>query len=395
MWVKLGAVAFLFSQINACGSEKTNSSLHLVMDQTGLDAVVNAGIPVEQVDTIGVGEFQVIVPVDSQDDLSFIMHKDLNRCGGFFQFEGESDIESAMIEKSLTSATFTPSYSISNEATVTSALRSVNPISLMQVVTKLSEFQNRYYKSEFGVASQEWLAEYWRELIKNRKDARVELVQHKSWSQPSVVLTIEGSDLADEQVILGGHGDSITMSLFGKAKAKAPGADDNASGIAVLTEAIRVIVDNNYYPSRTLKFMSYAAEEVGLRGSKEIATQTRRDDIKVAGVIQFDMTNFVNGDVISVLEDYTDEGLTAFLGNIIEKYVKVPWIKDRCGYACSDHASWHAQKYPVAVPFETAVSKRNRKIHSKNDTIQNMDATGTHASHFAKMAVAFAMEVGK
>ena len=51
----------------------------------------------------------------------------------------------------------------------------------------------------------------------------------------------------------------------------APGADDDASGIATLTEVIRVALANGWKPKRTVKFMGYAAEEVGLRGSNAIA----------------------------------------------------------------------------------------------------------------------------
>jgi leucyl aminopeptidase len=68
--------------------------------------------------------------------------------------------------------------------------------------------------------------------------------------------------------------------MFGGASAKAPGADDNASGIATITETIRVLMSNGFQPKKTLKFMAYAAEEVGLLGSKEIANDFKKKGLK-------------------------------------------------------------------------------------------------------------------
>src|SRR5690606_16105710 len=97
--------------------------------------------------------------------------------------------------------------------------------------------------------------------------------------QSSVVLTIQGQTLPDEIAVLGAHLDSICSrsgTTNGQANCdtgvttaqrRAPGADDDASGIAVLTEVLRVVLDNGYRPQRTVKFMGYAAEEVGLVGS--------------------------------------------------------------------------------------------------------------------------------
>ncbi len=56
-----------------------------------------------------------------------------------------------------------------------------------------------------------------------------------------------------------------------RARAGRRASDDDASGIASLTEVIRAAMAMGYRPARTVKFMGYAAEEVGLKGSKEIA----------------------------------------------------------------------------------------------------------------------------
>ena len=59
-----------------------------------------------------------------------------------------------------------------------------------------------------------------------------------------------------------------------------------------MTEALRVAMATGYRPDRTVKLIAYAAEEVGLRGSNEIAAQHLSSAIDVVGVLQLDMTLF-------------------------------------------------------------------------------------------------------
>ena len=81
-----------------------------------------------------------------------------------------------------------------------------------------------------------------------------------------MILTIQGTTFPSEVVVLGGHQDSIAGSNC--TTSRSPGADDDASGIATLSEVIRAAMALGYQPERTVKFMAYAAEEVGLRGSQ-------------------------------------------------------------------------------------------------------------------------------
>jgi leucyl aminopeptidase len=232
-------------------------------------------------------------------------------------------------------------------------------------------------------------------MAQGRSDFSVELFTHSRWSQPSVVATLVGTEFPDEIVVIGGHGDSIG-SQFGGETARAPGADDNASGIATFTEAMRVILDSGWHPKRTIKFMSYAAEEVGLRGSKEIAQSFASAGRKVVGVMQFDMTAFNGSNSrIGLMRDYTNDALSDFTIKLIDEYVSYGWVNDECGYACSDHASWTSAGYPSAMPFESTYDGHNHNIHTARDTIENADATGGHSAKFAKLALAYLVEVAK
>src|SRR3546814_5186498 len=88
------------------------------------------------------------------------------------------------------------------------------------------------------------------------------------------------------------HLDSINAYGGGSPGQAAPGADDDASGIAVLTETLRIALARGWRPQRTVKFMGYAAEEVGLRGSNAIAPSHRQAGVDVVAVLQVDMTNY-------------------------------------------------------------------------------------------------------
>lgn len=336
---------------------------------------------------------------DQLDHLSHEMHHEFNRCGGYIYHESldEALNEFDNSKNRLTAAKgIFADYSIDQGDLVRPLVASVDQSNIKEVIEKLSSYKNRYYKSPTGVQSQHYVKEKWASLTAARKDAKVELYEHRSWDQPSVILTIEGSTSPDEIIVIGGHGDSIA-GFWGGANAKAPGADDNASGIATITEIIRVLVQGNFKPTKTLKFMSYAAEEVGLRGSKEIAQSFKAQGKRVVGVMQLDMTNFQGSDIdINMMTDYTNADQNAFIGNIIDEYLTgVSWGYDKCGYACSDHASWTNAGFPASMPFEAKKRDMNRNIHTSRDTISISRNSASHAAKFAKMAVAFTIELDR
>jgi bacterial leucyl aminopeptidase len=196
-------------------------------------------------------------------------------------------------------------------------------------------------------------------------------------------------------VVLGGHMDSIVGR--GGETALAPGADDNASGIAALTEVVRAALALNYRPARTVHFYGYAAEEVGLVGSAEIAVRARADNLNVVGVLQLDMTNFNSAPMpyIGLLTDYVDPTLSDFSVELIEQYVKIPYKRFECGYACSDHASWTENGFPATMPHEANMDESNKDIHTADDTLEVSDGSAAHSMHFVRFGLAFMAELAK
>jgi leucyl aminopeptidase len=334
-------------------------------------------------------------------EISHMMHDNFKRCGGYVYHESQEEALQTLNELKFSSITKSAqffNYTISESDRVNDMLKEVQEINIRATIEHLSSYKNRHYKSKTGVESQEWLAKTWKEATKSRSDVKVELYQHNAWEQPSVIMTIEGSTFPNEIVVIGGHGDSIAGGwMGGGAHSHAPGADDNASGIATITEVVRVAVATGYKPSRTIKFMSYAAEEVGLRGSKEIADEFKAKNKKVVGVLQLDMTNFKGTSHLDIvmMSDFTNKAQNDFLGKLIDTYVHVPWGYSKCGYGCSDHASWHAKGYPASIPFESTMGDINKKIHTANDTLAQSGGVADHAEKFARLAVAYMVEMSK
>ena len=125
--------------------------------------------------------------------------------------------------------------------------------------------------------------------------------------QPSVILTIPGTTLPSEVVVLGAHQDSINGGSH-RPRARAPTTTRPASPASRRSSGSRS--RNGYRPLRTVKFMAYAAEEVGLRGSADIAAQHRNANANVVGVLQLDMTNYKGTPTVdfALVTDHTNAG---------------------------------------------------------------------------------------
>ena len=329
-----------------------------------------------------------VVEVDDADlpAISEEMHHTFHRCGGMIE---SPSLEEALHPIQLRS---TPvDYTLDRAPAVMAVLPQVHATTIAQTIRELSAMPNRYYKSAAGAEASNWLAERWRSFA-TRPGVTVQLVDH-GFPQKGVVLTIPGTTRADEVIVIGGHLDSIAM---GGLSANAPGADDDASGIATLTEIARALLASDYRPERTIKLVAYEAEEVGLLGSQALVRDFKRANTNVVGALQLDMTNYHGSTKdIWLMKDFTSAAQNAFLVKLIETYTGATWGVDACGYACSDHASWTRAGVPASMPFESRMHDRNKHIHSAKDTLAQSNGEATHALAFARLGVAYAIELGK
>ncbi|MGU7773484.1 M28 family metallopeptidase [Burkholderia sp. MR1-5-21] len=382
VWITLGDPAFRqLQRIDAGATSRYSATVAAGKTADGADR--HDTVHVVQVDDALLGE------------LAQTVHRHRGHGPGYIVHDSYDEARQALqpLPPSLAKQAAAPAYKVANAPQIRNWIQQLQASNIVGTITSLSGFTNRYYTTSHGVAASDWLALQWKQLAGSRTDIRVEQFTHAGWPQKSVILTIRGSDPSAGTVVLGGHIDSTVGRT--SENTRAPGADDDASGIASLTEALRVLLANGYRPKRTIQFVGYSAEEAGLLGSKAIAKQFRAQNANVVGVLQLDMTNY-KGDTkdIYLITDYTNAAQNTYLTNLAKTYLPELAVgTSQCGYACSDHASWNAQGYPASFPFE-ADQNDSPYIHTVNDTLENSDRQASHALKFGKLALAYAVDLG-
>ncbi len=174
-------------------------------------------------------------------------------------------------------------------------------------------------------------------------------------------------------IVLGGHIDSANPEI--------PGADDDASGTAVVLECCRVLCAR--HPTSTLVFCAFGGEEQGLEGSRyfvnhfpeldSVALMLQADMANGLGVIEIDPdmgggTSAPRWLVRAAAEEYRDLGYKDL--GYPTHFFSVNYA--RGSGAGSDHESFLEKGIP-AIDFSTDVS---RPIHSARDNFENMDPAG-------------------
>lgn len=342
--------------------------------------------------------YLVQVSESQRDDLTRLVHEQLHHCAGFFAFDSRSSAFQSLHSQIPPVNATRPGYSIDHQSLIEPMLSAMTANNISQTIISLSSFQNRYFNGSHGADAADWLVDHWEALAGARADMHVERVYRGSDAMPSVVMTIDGSGLATQVVVLGAHLDSVNVykGATSHQNSIAPGADDDASGVAGLTEILRQLVASGYKPQRTIKLMAYSGEEFGLYGSKDIALDYKFRNVDVVGVLQLDMTNYKGSlSDIYLIEDYTDAQQNQFLEDLTGVYL--PGLKVSrtvCGYACSDHASWNQQGFVASFPFEALLAESNPAIHRTGDTYAGSGSQAINALKFTRLGLAYAVELG-
>jgi leucyl aminopeptidase len=362
-----------------------------------------AGITVLKTENVtGVGYARITAQEEAT--LSRLAHEH-GKCGGFeaLPFEGlqaESPLLTSVFgqlaDQELKNRRYVsssrPFDTMTEKPEITAAVSEVSEDQLRQTVKMLSAFNDRTYNGSRPNEGVQALRTRIDEVLKGATlPVEVEYVQHHGIKQNSIRARIRGSTRPNEIVVLGGHLDSINQEWFGNGQA--PGADDNASGSSNILEALRIL-SHQKQPERTIEFFWYAGEEGGLLGSAEIAQSYKSQKKDVIGVLQLDMTLFAGSGpfVLGSMTDFTSAWLRAYFENLNTLYIKAKIVNDKCGYGCSDHASWNRQGYPSLMPFEATFNDMNHNLHTSDDVI-DAKSNFAHSAMFAKIAVAYAMDL--
>ncbi|KAB8230251.1 M28 family metallopeptidase [Aspergillus alliaceus] len=289
--------------------------------------------------------------------------------------------------------------SVQHKETVEALIKSLDKNNFETVLQPFSEFHNRYYKSDNGAKSSQWLQGKIQDIISTSgaKGVTVKPFKH-SFAQSSIIATIPGK--SGKTIVLGAHQDSI--NLRSPSTGRAPGADDDGSGVVTILEAFRVLLTDKQVAAgeapNTVEFHFYAGEEGGLLGSQDIFQQYSQKKKDVKAMLQQDMTGYTEGttnagkkESIGIITDNVDANLTKFLRMIVAAYTNLPSVDSKCGYGCSDHASATKYGYPAAFAFESEFGDDSPYIHSADDTIDTVNFD--HVLQHARMTLGFAYEL--
>lgn len=194
---------------------------------------------------------------------------------------------------------------------IAAALRQISAARIQQTINKLVSFRTRNTLSSMetdlpqgqGItAAADWIADQFQSLsqacggcLEVKRDTFVEPVhtgQHSRVTRPTTITNVyailRGTDpaQANRLLLVTGHYDSRNTNVMDD-HGLAPGANDDASGVAVSLECARVL-SRQKFPA-TLVFAAVAGEEQGLYGSAHLAKLAKDEGWQVEGVLNNDI----------------------------------------------------------------------------------------------------------
>lgn len=216
-------------------------------------------------------------------------------------------------------------------------------------------------------------------------------VSYENWtvggySSRSVIATLPGTTRPEEIVLVTAHVDSYSET------ARAPGADDNASGSAAVLAFARIM--DQYRFERTIRFVLFTGEEQGLYGSGAYAAAAAARGETIVAVVNMDMiawstsgmkTMEIHTRLPSDTGGYTqDMTIASTLNQSAALYGLRPSLNPVIlsdGDEYSDHSSFWARGYPAVVVYEDWISDPNPFYHTDKDL-----RSGLNMNYFTSIA---------
>jgi len=210
-------------------------------------------------------------------------------------------------------------------------------------------------------------------------EAKSDIIQNMAGTR-NVAMFLPGEDenLKNEYVIFGAHYDHLGMGGPGSGSRAVDtvgvhyGADDNASGVAMIIELAGKFAGTKNSHKRSLLFLAFSGEEEGLLGSKQFTEKPVIDLKKADAMINLDMvgrlreTNSVQVGGVGTATGLKDKALAVLDTNKL----KLTFSEE--GSGPSDHSAFYAKNIPV-IYFTTGT---HDDYHTPNDTWDKINYEG-------------------
>ena len=191
---------------------------------------------------------------------------------------------------------------------------------------------------------------------------------------------------SNKTIILCAHYDTILYPNREDITSKAPGADDNASGVSALLEIARIMLNVN--TEYTIQFVFFSGEEQGFWGSKHYAQKVKDENLDLTLVVNMDMcgeTGFLSDDKTTYID--IDDGSTGqqssndeqskIFGEKMEQNAKdyTELTIEFDPIAFSDYMPFEAREYVCIGAYDGSAEPHNTHYHSSTDIPSNLNMT--------------------
>ncbi|NLL28723.1 MAG: M20/M25/M40 family metallo-hydrolase [Bacteroidales bacterium] len=205
---------------------------------------------------------------------------------------------------------------------------------------------------------------------KNVKKVHCEIKKDyvKNFPAKNIVSYLQGQEYSDSFIVITAHYDhlgKLENNIF-------PGANDNASGIAMMLDLAKNIKQQNFRPRYSLVFIALTGEEVGLFGSKYFVDNPIIDLKKIKFLINLDMVG-TGSSGISVVNATIFKEQFNKLKQINDDNNFITNISQR-GAACnSDHCPFFEKGVPSFFIYTTG--KEFNEYHNTKDKADSIPLT--------------------
>jgi len=180
-------------------------------------------------------------------------------------------------------------------------------------------------------------------------------IEREMTNTRNVAMLLPGEDeqLKNEYIIFGAHFDHLGMGGQGSSSRAVDtvgvhhGADDNASGVAMMLEIAEKFAGTNGSHKRSIICIAFTGEELGLLGSKYFVENPAIDLSKVNTMINLDMVGRLQEtNVLQISGVGTAEGFKDIVYSASDTTLLKLTLSDE-GYGPSDHSSFYGKNIPV------------------------------------------------
>jgi Zn-dependent M28 family amino/carboxypeptidase len=188
--------------------------------------------------------------------------------------------------------------------------------------------------------------------------------------QYNVIAELKGSITPDNIYVMGAHYDCVVDE--GDPYTKAPGANDNASGVAAVIEVARVLKAQSFIPKNTIEFVTFAAEENDLNGSADFAGKAANSSKNIIAMLNNDMIATATGAESSWTVNIADYDNSSTLRSDFvacgERYTSLNFANDNSYNDESDSYSFSQQGFKVIFLIG---NEDDGNYHTTNDMVSN------------------------